>query len=151
MSLVINRDAKDTLVKVDMDRARLFEAIAGLRNSFTNAGDRQPLSFESKRDKERRSSTRIPLQAPVHVAAAVVGGDNAVLLDSEIEGEVVDLSLPGVAFTHGEPFLHFYSAIRFDLPNKDSLCLLAQLCWTVREDVGMHRTGAEFIGVVAPA
>lgn len=130
---------------VDTDPERLTAAVTGVRNEFINARARRPLKYGRI---EQRTAARLTLNVPVRIAAVVMAAGAARLLDGEIAGEALDLSLRGLSFTHDATLPHYFAAITFTLPIGRSVSLLVEILWTHAETKQTYRSGGRFVGVI---
>jgi PilZ domain len=95
-----------------------------------------------------RQSARAPVSVPVQIASVIMANGNAEVLDVGVSGEVVDLSLHGLSLTHSELFMHFFCLVTFSLPTSESISMVAEILWTIRETKDQFRSGGRFVGVI---
>lgn len=133
------------VVEVHCDTAPLSAAITAIRNAYVAPADRRPLRFHLR---ERRSGARLPLSVPVRITGAVYDDCEAKLFDGDLGGELVDISLRGLAFVHVEPFPGFHALVQVALPEAKQVALFVKLVAMERESPGRYRTGAELVGLV---
>lgn len=135
-------------VVIQTDPEHVMAAAALIRNTFVRPEDRKPLDFKKE---ESRKSARVSVNVPVQIASVVMSEGNAQVLDGETFGEVVDLSLRGLSLTHPDLFMHYFCLVTISLPTSETVSLLVEILWTVRETKEQFRSGGRFVGVIESA
>lgn len=134
-------------IPMQLGREELFDCINSLRRAYTRTRDRKPLSFDRN---ERRGAARIALQIPIRITpVALEDGGIRIVAESELAlcADTTNLSLRGIAFTHGTALSYPHAAITFHVPGKRTVSLLAELRWTSRVANARYESGARFIGL----
>ena len=135
-------------VVLQTDPEHVMAAAARIRNAFVRPEDRQPLDFEAE---ELRSAARVSISAPVQIASVMMTEDNVHVLDGSEFGEVVDLSVRGLSLNHADLFMHYFCLVTFSLPTMESVSLVLEILWTIRETKEEFRSGGRFVGVIEAA
>lgn len=123
-------------------------AAQSLRDTFVPKENRQAPEF---REGDLRRTARVSVEIPVEISSVVMSGGEAQILNDAAWGEVVDLSQLGLSFTHADLFMHYFCLVTIALPTAESVTLLVEILWTIRETKEHYRSGGRFIGVIEPA
>lgn len=135
-------------VVLQTDPEHVKEAVSRLRNAFARPERRQS---NGTRTGEQRRVERIWINAPVRMASVVMAEGAAKVLDDGGWGEAIDLSEQGLSLSHPDLFMHYFSLVTFTLPSSESISLLIEILWTIRESKEEYRSGSRFVGVIEPA
>lgn len=123
-------------------------AALSLLNTFVLPEERQSIDFK---EGNQRRTARTSVEIPVEISSVVMSGGEAKILNDAAWGEVVDLSHLGLSFTHADLFMHYFCLVTIVLPTHETVSLLVEILWTIRETKEHYRSGGRFIGVIEPA
>lgn len=135
-------------VVLQTDPDLVSKAVARLRDAYARPERRQSAS---PRTEDLRRAARVWINAPVRISSVVMSEGKAQVLDGIEWGEAIDLSALGLSLSHAELFMHYFCLVTFTLPNSESISLLLEILWTIRESKEEFRSGGRFVGVVEPA
>lgn len=130
------------------DLERVLDFVNEIRIAYTTAGTRQPMTFDRR---ERRASTRIPLQVPIQITPVEMQNGFVCLPEEtadSIAGMTRDLSLKGVGFSHEAPVPAQFAVLTFGVPTNCPLSLVIEMNWTRKLKTGQHRSGARFKSLI---
>jgi hypothetical protein len=134
-------------IALETDPELVMAAAVRTRDAYVRPENLSPVKIAGT---EKRRSPRASVKIPVQIASVIMAeGDAHVFEAAEAEfGEVVDLSLHGLSLTHADLFMHYFCLVRFPLTATESVSLLVEVLWTVRETKEYYRSGGRFVGVI---